>query len=53
MKGGERHIPYDLIYKWNLVNETKKKAKYNQRHSNKEQTYSNQREVGRVIKEHL
>ena len=24
---GERHIPYDLTYKWNLINETNKWAK--------------------------
>ena len=39
---GERQIPYNLMYKWNLVNTTKsKQAKYNQRHWNKEQTDSN------------
>ena len=47
--GDERQIPYDLTYKWNLINKTKKQAKYNQRHGNKEQTDSNQREVGRGI----
>ena len=26
-----RQIPYDLTYKWNLINKTKKLAKYNQR----------------------
>ena len=25
--GGERQIPYDLTYKWNLINKTKKQAK--------------------------
>ena len=32
--GGERQIPYDLTYKWNLINNNKKtkQAKYNQRH---------------------
>ena len=30
--GGERQIPYDLTYKWNLINKTNKQAKYNQRH---------------------
>ena len=30
--GGERQIPYDLTYKWNLISKTKKQAKYNQRH---------------------
>ena len=27
--GGEREIPYDLTYKWNLINKTSKQAKYN------------------------
>ena len=44
--GGERQIPYDLTYKWNLIKKTNKQAKYNQRHANKEQTDSNQREGG-------
>ena len=44
--GGERQIPYDLAYKWNLINKTNKQAKYNQRHWNKEQTDSNQRGGG-------
>ena len=30
--GSERQIPYDLTYKWNLINKTKKQAKCNQRH---------------------
>ena len=30
--GGERQIPYDLTYKWNLINKTNKQAKYNQTH---------------------
>ena len=30
--GSERQITYDLTYKWNLINETYKQAKYNQRH---------------------
>ena len=59
--GSERQIPYDLTYKWNLINKTGKKAKYNQRHWNKEQTDSNQRRgegdygerKGRIIKEHV
>ena len=60
--GGKRQIPYDLTYKWNLINQTNKQAKYNQRHWNKEQTDSNQRgeekgiigeKRGRSIKEHL
>ena len=41
--GSERQIPYDLTYKWNLINKTNKQAKYNQRHWNKEQTDSDQR----------
>ena len=28
----ESQIPYDLTYKWNLINKTNKQAKYNQRH---------------------
>ena len=27
-----KKIPYDLTFKWNLINKTNKKAKYNQRH---------------------
>ena len=34
--GGERQILYGLTYKWNLINKTKKWAKYNQRHGKKE-----------------
>ena len=30
--GGKGQIPYDLTYKWNLLNKTNKQAKYNQRH---------------------
>ena len=30
--GGERQMPYDLTYKWNLINKTNKQAKFNQRH---------------------
>ena len=30
---GERQIPYDVTYKWNLINKTNKQAKYNQRHT--------------------
>ena len=33
--GSERQIPYDLTYKWNLINKTNKQAKYNQRHGHK------------------
>ena len=33
--GGERQIPYDFACKWNLINNTNKQAKYNQRHWNK------------------
>ena len=42
--GGERQIPYDLTYKWNLINKTNKQAKCNWRCRNKEQTDSNQRQ---------
>ena len=45
--GGERQIPYNPTYEWNLINKTKKHAKYNQRHWNKEQTDNNQRGGGR------
>ena len=41
--GSERQIPYDLTYKWNLINKTNTEAKHNQRHGNKEQPDSNQR----------
>ena len=27
-----KDIPYDLTYKWNLINKTNKQAKLNQRH---------------------
>ena len=47
--GGERKIPYDLTYTWNLINKTNKQAKYNQRHWNKDQTDSYQTGVGRGI----
>ena len=47
--GSERQTPYDLTYKWNLINKTSKQAKYNQSHCNKEQTDSNQRGGGRRI----
>ena len=30
--GGDGQIPYDLTYKWNLINKTNKQAKYNQNH---------------------
>ena len=49
--GGERQILYGLTYKWNLINKTKKWAKYNQRHGKKEQTDSNQRDGWREIME--
>ena len=60
--GSERQIPYDLTYKWNLINKTNKQAKWNQRHGNKEETDSDQKgggrgimgeRRGRVIKEHV
>ena len=47
--GGERQIPYDLTYKWNLINKTNKRAKYHQRHGNKGQTDSDQKGEGREI----
>ena len=47
--GSEKQIPYDLTYKWNLINKTNKQAKYNQRHWNKEQIDSNQRGGGREV----
>ena len=45
--GGEGQIPYDLTYKWNLINKTNKQAEHNQWHWNKEQTDSDQRGGGR------
>ena len=30
--GSEGQIPYDLTFKWNLINKTNKQGKYNQRH---------------------
>ena len=30
--GGEGQIPYDLTFKWNIINRKKKETKYNQRH---------------------
>ena len=59
--GGEWQIPYDITYKWNIINKTNKQAKYNQRHWNKEETDSNQRggegivrkNRGRAFKEHV
>ena len=41
--GSERQIPYDVTYKWKLINKTKKRAKYNQRHWKKKQTNNNKR----------
>ena len=32
--GGERQIPYDLTFKWNLISKTNKQVKYNERHWN-------------------
>ena len=49
--GGERQIPHDLIYQWNLINKTNKQAKYYQRHLNKEKTDSNQRGGGGIMGE--
>ena len=28
--GSERQIPYNMTYKWNLINKMNKQAKYNQ-----------------------
>ena len=28
----DKLIPYDLTYRWNLIDKTSKQAKYNQRH---------------------
>ena len=39
-------LPYDLTYKWNLMNKTSKQTKQNQRHRNKEQTDSDKRGGG-------
>ena len=47
MPGGERHIPYDLTYKWNLINKTNEQNR--RRHGNKEQTDSDQRGWGKEI----
>ena len=47
--GGERQIPYDLTYKWKLINKANKQARYNQRLCNKEQTDSYQGGEGRGI----
>ena len=44
---GERQIPYDVTYKWNLINKTNQQAKYNQRFWNKEQPDRTREEVGR------
>ena len=44
--GGERQIPYDLTFKWNLINTTNKQAKYNQRHWHEEQSDSNGGDMG-------
>ena len=30
--GGERQIPYDLTFNWNIINRRKKKTKYNQKY---------------------
>ena len=47
--GGERQIPCDLTFKWNLINKTNKWANYNKRYWNKEQSDSKQRGAGRGI----
>ena len=43
----QRQRPYDLTYKWNLMNKTSEQPKYNQRHWNKEQNDSDQKGGGR------
>ena len=45
----EGQKPFDLSYNWNLINKTNKRAKYNQRHGNKEQIDSDQWGGGRGI----
>ena len=45
--GDDGQIPYDLTYKWKLVNKTNKQAKHSQRHWNYKLTDSNHREGGR------
>ena len=44
--GSEGQIPYDLTFKWNIINKTEKHTKYNQKHGNKEQTDSDQTGLG-------
>ena len=46
---GEREIPYDLNYKWNLINKANKWAKRNQKRGNKKQTDSDQRGGGKGV----
>ena len=40
---------HDLTYKWNIINKTNKRVKYNQRHGNKEQMDSDQRGRGKGV----
>ena len=47
--GGERQIPYDLTFNRNLINETNKQAKDNQRQWNWESADSDQRGEGRGL----
>ena len=49
---------HNLTYKWNLINETNKQAKYNQGHCNKNKLRGEGRGVngerrGRVVQEHV
>ena len=41
--GSKRQIPYDLTYKWNLINKTNKRAKENRRYGSKEKMGSDQK----------
>ena len=46
---GERQIPYDLIYKWSIINKINWQTKYSQRHWNRQQTDSNHKGGEREI----
>ena len=50
--GSKRQIPYDCTYK-EPSEQNKQMSKIEQRHENKEQTDSDQREVGRGIMEQI
>ena len=51
--GGETQIPYDLTYKWNLINKTNKQSKYNQKHWSKEQLTVTRGEGGEIFLQFL